>query len=198
MMRFGMKLLRDERGFAAAEFALWLPLMVLILFGCFEATRYILIHQKLDRAATQVADLVGQAEALTNGQLDDIYNAAVEQMSPYDLDGEGKIIISSILGSGSTNQIMWQRTHGSGGGSSEVGTAGGVAVLPDNFYLTANENTIAAEILYNYEPVFFGVLSGMKNLDGSPLFGNMFQATTFRHDAWARPRSATLVTVPAS
>jgi len=198
MMRYGMKLLRDERGFAASEFALWLPVMILILFGCFEATRYILIHQKLDRAATQVADLVGQAEALTNGQLDDIYNAAVEQMAPYDLDGEGKIIISSILGNGTNNQIMWQRTHGSGGGSSEIGTAGGIAVLPDNFYLGNAENTIASEVLYNYEPVFFGVLSGMKNLDGSPLFGNMFQATTFRHDAWARPRSATLVTVPAS
>ena len=28
--------IRDERGFAASEFALWLPIMLLIILGCFE------------------------------------------------------------------------------------------------------------------------------------------------------------------
>jgi Flp pilus assembly protein TadG len=37
---------RDERGFVAGEFALWLPILLLIILGCFEATRFILIHQK--------------------------------------------------------------------------------------------------------------------------------------------------------
>src|SRR5215510_1862198 len=129
MLRHCLKLVRDERGFAAAEFAMWLPLMVLILFGCFEATRYIIIHQKLDRAATQIADLVGQADALTNGQLDDIYNAAGEQMEPYDMNTKGKIIVSSVQQQAGTNTVVWQRTHGSAPGSSHVGTTGGVATL---------------------------------------------------------------------
>ena len=198
MIRFDTRFLRDERGFAAAEFALWLPLILLILFGCFEATRYIMIHQKLDRAATQVADLVSQAEALTASQLDDIYNAAIAQMQPYDIDTQGEIIISSVQRTGGDDLIMWQRTRGSAGGGSQVGAEGGPASLPNNFSLADNENTIVAEVLYDYEPVFFGSLAGMKNLNGDALFGDMFQATTFQHNAWARPRSANLVSEPAS
>lgn len=197
MTRFDSRFLRDERGFAAAEFALWLPLILLILFGCFEATRYIMIHQKLDRAATQVADLVSQADALTASQLDDIYNAAIAQMQPYDIDTQGEIIISSIYRTGGDDTVIWQRNRGSAG-SSQVGAEGGPATLPNNFSLTDNENTIVAEVIYSYEPVFFGALAGMKNLSGDPLFGDMFQATTFLHNAWARPRGGNLVAPPAS
>ena len=198
MIRFDTRFLRDERGFAAAEFALWLPLILLILFGCFEATRYIMIHQKLDRAATQVADLVSQAEALTASQLDDIYDAANAQMEPYDLASQGEIIVSSVLRTGGTDTVTWQRTYGSAGGSSQIGAEGGPAALPNNFFLTDNESSIVAEVLYDYEPVFFGSLAGMKNLSGDALFGDIFQATTFQHSAWARPRSASLVSAPTS
>ncbi len=96
MKRFSASFLRDERGFAAGEFALWLPVILLIIFGCFDATRYIMIHQKLDRAATQAADLVGQSDGMTAGQLDDIYAAAIAQMEPYDMEGNGEIIVSSV------------------------------------------------------------------------------------------------------
>jgi len=198
MTRLHSNFLRDERGFAAAEFALWLPLILLILIGCFEATRFIMIHQKLDRAATQVADLVGQAEALTSGQLDEIYNAAEAQMEPYDLQTQGEVIVSSILSTGGVNKVMWQRTHGSAGGDSQVGATDDVAVLPSNFFLNDSENSIVAEVLYDYQPIFFGSLSGLKNPGGGPLFGDMFQATTFYHSAWARPRSASLITEPTS
>jgi Flp pilus assembly protein TadG len=189
---------RDERGFVAGEFALWLPVLLLIILGCFEATRFILIHQKLDRAATQVADLVGQSEGITTGQLNAIYDAAIEQMKPYDLDTQGLVIVSSVHRPTGEDDPMvaWQRTHGASIGSSSIGAEGATATLPNNFSLDDSEDVVAAEVLYQYEPVFFGVLAGMKNLNGEPLFGEIFQTTTFRHDAWARPRGANLVTAP--
>ena len=36
MLRKKMNFIRDERGFAAGEFALWLPVLLLIILGCFE------------------------------------------------------------------------------------------------------------------------------------------------------------------
>jgi Flp pilus assembly pilin Flp len=189
---------RDERGFAAGEFALWLPILLLIILGCFEATRYILIHQKLDRAATQIADLVGQSEGITTSQLDAVYAAAIEQMKPYDLSTSGEVIVSSVYrATGETNaKVAWQRTHGPTLGSSGIGAQGANANLPKNFSLVESENVVAAEVLYRYEPVFFGAFSGMRNIGGDPLFGEMFQAVTFRHEAWARPRGSNLVTAP--
>jgi len=190
--------IRDERGFAAGEFALWLPVLLLIILGCFEATRYILIHQKLDRAASQVADLVGQSEGMTSAQLTAVYDAAIEQMKPYDLNTQGKIIVSSVFrATGQPNpRVVWQRTHGASIGNSAIGAEGTVADLPNNFTLAEAEDVVAAEVLYQYEPVFFGAFSGMRNLGGEPLFGEIFQAITFRHEAWARPRGANLTTAP--
>ena len=190
--------IRDERGFAAGEFALWLPVLLLIILGCFEATRYILIHQKLDRAASQVADLVGQSEGMTSAQLTAVYDAAIEQMKPYDLNTQGKIIVSSVFrATGQPSpRVIWQRTHGPSIGNSAIGAEGAVADLPNNFTLAEAEDVVAAEVLYQYEPVFFGAFSGMRNLGGEPLFGEIFQAITFRHEAWARPRGANLTTAP--
>lgn len=189
---------RDERGFAASEFALWLPIMLLIILGCFESTRYILIHQKLDRAAAQVADLVGQSDGMTTAQLTAVYDAAIEQMKPYDLNTQGQIIVSSVVRpTGQPNpRVAWQRSHGPAIGSSAIGAEGALADLPNNFTLSDSEDVVAAEVLYQYEPVFFGALAGMKNLSGGPLFGDLFQASTFRHEAWARPRGANLTTAP--
>jgi hypothetical protein len=93
---------------------------------------------------------------------------------------------------------VWQRTYGSVAGGSEIGTVGGSATMPSNFFLTDNENSIAAEVLYEYEPVFFGSFGEMRNLNGEPLFGEIFQATTFQHNAWARPRGSNLASDPAS
>jgi Flp pilus assembly pilin Flp len=200
MQKSLLKFLREERGVSAAEFGLWLPLIVLIIFGCFEATRFVIIHQKLDRAATQVADLVGQSEMLSTAELANIYNAAIEQLKPFDLAGQGEVVVSSIYRdpSEADGRVQWQRNYGSVvGGGSKIGTEGAVATLPANFSMVPAENTITAEVLYRYEPVFFGALASMKNLDGSPLFGNMFQEETFYHSAWSRPRGANLVAPPS-
>jgi hypothetical protein len=198
MVHAKQSFIRDERGFAAGEFALWLPVLLLIILGCFEATRYILIHQKLDRAASQIADLVGQSDGMTTAQLDAVYDAAIQQMLPYDLNVQGRIIVSSVYRpTGEANpKVAWQRSHGASIGSSAIGTQGGIADLPSNFSLVEAEDVVAAEVLYQYEPIFFGAFSGMRNLGGEPLFGEIFQAVTFRHEAWARPRSANLTTAP--
>jgi Flp pilus assembly protein TadG len=198
MLHKMQKFYRDDRGFAAGEFAMWLPILLLIILGCFEATRYVLIHQKLDRAAAQAADLVGQSDGMTVTQLNAIYDAAVEQMKPYDLDAQGRIIISSVVRpAGETNaRVAWQRSHGPSIGNSAIGNEGADADLPSNFALVESEDVVVAEIFYQYEPVFFGALAALRNIDGQPLFGAMFQAETFRHEAWARPRSANLTTAP--
>ncbi len=190
--------IQDERGFAAGEFALWLPILLFIILGSFEATRYILIHQKLDRAASQVADLVGQSDGMTTGQLNAIYDAAIEQMSPYDLNAQGQVIVSSVYRpTGQPDpKVAWQRRHGVALGSSAIGAQGAKATLPKNFTLTESEDVVVAEVFYQYQPVFFGAFAGLKSPGGGPLFGEMFQTMTFRHEAWARPRGANLTTAP--
>ena len=53
---------RDDRGLAVMGFAFALPVLVMILLGCFDAARFVLINQKMSRVASQSADLeIGRA-----------------------------------------------------------------------------------------------------------------------------------------
>src|SRR3954451_12767457 len=102
-----------ERGVTAIEFALVLPVILLILLGCFQVPRFVLAYQKLARTSSGVADLVAQAdEPLTKNQLNDIFIAAKTMMQPYDIVANGRIYVSSINNpSGSGVTITWQKNN---------------------------------------------------------------------------------------
>src|SRR5690606_17326544 len=90
--RFGA----DRSGAALIELAFAIPVLVIVLLGCFEATRYVLLHQKMNRAAASTADLVAQLSAVTDAQLTDLFDAASQLLEPYDLGANGRVIVSSV------------------------------------------------------------------------------------------------------
>ena len=175
----------DERGVAAVEFGLVLPILLTILTGCFEAGRLILLHQKLDRASASVADLVTRESSLTVAMLNDFYLAAQRQTMPFDLPVRGRVIVSSVFlpDVDEDPEVRWQCQGGGAlsGQTSEIGTEGGDAALPDTFDLVQGENVIVAEVLYDYEPFIF---------DG------IFEAHTLHHTSYTKPRLDDLLTKP--
>lgn len=179
------RFLGDERGVAAAEFGLALPILLMILFGCFEAGRLILLHQKLDRASASVADLVTRESSLTAAMMDEFYLAAERQTIPFDLPGEGHVIVSSISlpDVDDPPQVTWQCDGGGAlaGQTSNVGTEGGEATLPNTFSLVQGENAIVAEVLYSYEPF---------------LFDGIFEPHVVRHTSYTKPRLDDLTNKP--
>ncbi len=180
------RFLRDERGVAAIEFAYALPILITILMGTFEAGRFILLHQKLDRASTSVADLVTQESSLTAAMLEDFYLAAERQTMPFDLPTEGRVFVSSVTlqDVDEEPEVIWQCNGGGAltGQTSVIGTEGGEADLPSTFPLVQGENTIVAEVLYSYEPF---------------LFDGIFEPQIFRHTSYTKPRLDDLVNKPA-
>ena len=86
-----------ERGVAAIEFALVVPILLVLLLGCFEVPRYVLVMQKIARTSSGVADLTAQAdEPILTNQMNDIFTAGKIMMQPYDVVTSGVIIVSSI------------------------------------------------------------------------------------------------------
>lgn len=160
--RFG----RDKRGGVLVEAAFTIPIAIILLLGGFEIARLTLIHQKMDRAATAMADLVSQSEDITVSQLNDMFSAIQHIMEPFELSSSGVVIVSSIGKPGSDpTTIYWQR-NGAGGvtATSQVGTEGNAPNLPSGFVVRDGEGLIVAEVYYDYAPLLFWDIVGPNQL----------------------------------
>jgi len=159
MLRLARRLMRDRKGSLAIEMAMAMPILAGLLLSGIEVTRFVLLNQKIERASATMADLVSQADTLAEGDLGNLFLASGYVVEPFNLSGDGRIIVSSIGKLGTANAMVnWQRTFGAGSGSSAFGTEGGAAVLPANFMVRDGESIIVAEAFYNFVPVFSGAV----------------------------------------
>jgi hypothetical protein len=148
------RLRRGTGGNVVVEFALAVPVLLLLMLGSAEMARFVILHQKLDRVATTISDLVSRAETINESQMTDIFTAAGEVAEPFDLAGLGVVIVSAIVnadGNGAT--IAWQRSGGGSYlGSSELGQEGDSAELPDGFEVREGETAIISEVYFDFTP----------------------------------------------
>jgi Flp pilus assembly protein TadG len=144
----------NNKALAAVEFALIVPVLLLLFLGGFELTRYVLIYQKISKTTGSMSDLISRSPELYEIDISNSFSAVEHLLAPYYVEAEVKVIISSIMDDGTGNRINWQRC---GGGTldvdSEVGQQGEYVALPAGFDLTLNEDTILAEVYFQYESV---------------------------------------------
>jgi Flp pilus assembly pilin Flp len=172
---------RDAKGAIAVEFAVVAPVLVALMVGTFEVTRYVLLHQKLDRMAVAASDLVSQGETITAAQLADIFTATGLIAEPFTIGADGVVIISSIYRVAGVTTIRWQRSGtGSMSAGSRVGAEGAAPNFPAGFVLKDGESVIFAEVFYQFRPMF------------AP---DLVPASTLYHRAIFRPRRGTLDTI---
>jgi Flp pilus assembly pilin Flp len=150
---------RAERGATLAEFAIMVPLLTTMLMGGVDVARLSYLDQKLDRAASTVADMVSQGQSISAAQMTDIFNSVSPIMDPFPI-APGLIIVTSVAATnGTAAAIEWQQT---GGGSlavnSVIGKPGKPPVLPTGFVVRDGETVIIAESFYNFTPLFLPAL----------------------------------------
>jgi Flp pilus assembly protein TadG len=159
---------RDDRGGAILmEMAFAMPVMLSLLLGGVEIARYVLLHQKLDRVASSIADLVSQSGTIAVADLQNIFDAAQYVAKPFGLAAEGTVVVSSVtnpLGSAGP-EVNWQRSGaGTATAASRIGTQGGTATLPDGFVLGDGQTIIVAEVFYDYQPWILGDVTSPSQL----------------------------------
>jgi hypothetical protein len=148
------RLRRAADGNMAVEFALVLPVLLLLMLGSAELARFVILHQKVDRVAVTMSDLVSRAETVSENDLDDMFVAAGQVAQPFDIGNLGVVIVSSVTNPDGDGPIVaWQR---SGGGAlsatSQLGIEGGAASLSADFEVRVGETAIIAEVFYDFEP----------------------------------------------
>ncbi|CAN0488428.1 unnamed protein product, partial [Laminaria digitata] len=144
-----------------------------LLLGGIEVSRYVLLHQKLDRVASSIADLVSQAENISVADLQNIFDAAQFVAKPFDLPVDGTVVVSSISNpfGGQGTRINWQQA-GAGNipATSQFGIPGGSVTLPTGFTVADGQTIIVAEVFYDYVPWILGNITGAQQIYHRALF----------------------------
>ncbi|WP_432443153.1 TadE/TadG family type IV pilus assembly protein [Methylobacterium aquaticum] len=157
----------DRRGTAALEFAMVLPLLLLILAGLSEASRAIDAWRKITLAARTVADLTSQGDTqnpLSTGLMNDIFAITAPVMRPF--DASGVTVVVSALGVDPARSTLVPQVCSSvafGGGTARaVGPAADLTVPPG--YQSQGMRYLLVEMTGRYTPLIGTAL--VKLVDG--------------------------------
>lgn len=183
-LSFLRRFFRNEQAIAVVEFAMVLPVLMILFYGVVEVTRYILITQKVEKLAHAVADMTTQEHVATTAALNQVLAAAPDIMNPYAISTNGKIIITSLYRVAGANQatVNWRYTGGGtlAGVTSQLGSVGATPTMPTGFTFEQRENVIAAEVFYQFSPLisnrFFGTVTVYRAAFYKPRFGELITA----------------------
>lgn len=138
---------RDQRGVSAIEFAFIFPVMVTMYLGAVDISQVLTADRKITSLASTTADLVAQAETLTAAELDDIYGAASEILSPLPTADLVIVITSIEIDEDGDPAVDWSDAQNGSPRSSVDGIA-----IPAGM-IDAGGSVILAEISYQYDSI---------------------------------------------
>ncbi len=141
----------DERAAVLLEFAFALPVLLILFFGVYEISRYLLYRERLESSAIQILDLITQTTNVDATSLDNLYATLPTMMEPYSLISPRIIITQIVLPPGPNCRpiALWQFRPG---GSQVAPTVGQPADL-DQIQLTAGDNVMSIEVTAVYQPI---------------------------------------------
>jgi Flp pilus assembly protein TadG len=142
-----VRLLRDRRGVSAVEFALIVPVLILMYVGIAEIGNALTIYRRTSLVASTAADLTAQTKAVSTADLEDITAASSSILTPYTATPL-KIVLSSVVADQDNNgKVAW--SYASKG--SPRGVNSSYAVPPG--LTEPNSSVIVAEITYDFTPL---------------------------------------------
>jgi Flp pilus assembly protein TadG len=155
-------IVRNDGGFAAVEFALVFPTMVLMYFGMLDLTQFITVSRRVQAAAGVTADLVTANEkAVSSAQVTDYFNAADMILAPM-TPSKIRVEIFTFKSDGS---LRWSANNGRGSNCGSQPTSSSFSSMISG--TPANDVTVA-RVCTDYQP-FFGQFMGTTLLGTSAI-----------------------------
>jgi Flp pilus assembly protein TadG len=159
------RLRRNEYAAIVVEFALVLPVLIMIFVGMAEFTEAFTVMRKLAQSAGTVSDLVAQETTVTSSTLANIRLIAEEIMKPYS-PPDSLVIVSVVSDSANTVRVAWS--------DPPIYAKDQTYSLPNDKLTEPNSGLIVTEATYNFTPTLSYFL-----------LGNF----TLQEHAYFRPRS---------
>jgi Flp pilus assembly protein TadG len=152
------RLRTEEDGLSAVEFAMLLPLMLVLYLGAVELSQAIAADRKVTITARTIADLVSQVSSINNAGMNNALAASAAVMAPFTTDNLKVVVSSLAIDKDKKATVVWSDTlHGTARGK------GSVVTLPDALAVP-NSSLIWSEVEYTYNPLLGVALTGAVTL----------------------------------
>lgn len=162
------RLIAERRALALIEFALVLPLLLLLGMTGLELTNYIITRMRVSQIALHVADNAArigtgsllQEKTISEVDINDLLTGAGYQAGRMELYDHGRVIVSSIENDpnhAGRYRIRWQRCRGAKPYDSPYDNSktnlAGVGPAGRQVIATPENATIWVEVAYDYQPL---------------------------------------------
>jgi Flp pilus assembly protein TadG len=138
---------------SAVEFALLLPILMLLYFGVVELTQGAMTSQRAAHTASTIGDLVAQNTSVTAAEMTDIFSVGNTVMYPYPT-ATLQMRVSSLAADANGNaKVVWSQAQG----MTKLQPGSTVGGIPADV-INPNESVVMSESRYTYTSVFGQVL----------------------------------------
>lgn len=162
---------RSDSGLALTEFALSLPILLVLLLGGLETANFALTHLRVNQIAMTVADNAGRVRTgIDESHIYEVFAGADLAGQSIDFAKNGRITLSSLQPNGKTDgnagqMINWQRCHGEldvdpaygaeGLGRNDNALADGMGPAGNKIASAPGTAVMFVEVTYQYRPLFW-------------------------------------------
>lgn len=161
----------DKRALAATEFAVIVPLMLVMFFGTVELSSAIAIDRKVTLVARTLSDLTSQSTTLADANMKDTFTASISVILPYDASLVKGTISQIYIDATKIATVQWSKagTIATGATQATLATSARTAgdkvtpMIPQNL-LIPSTYLILSEASYTYTPTVGYLLKSSVNL----------------------------------
>lgn len=147
--------IQDGSGLAATEFAVIVPLMLVMFFGTVEFSSAVAVDRKVTLMARTLSDLTSQSTSVGDADMTNFFAASTGIMTPYST-APVKSTISELYIDPNTLQARVQWSKSNGGATPRA--PGDIVAIPSSLAI-AGTYLIFSEVSYVYTPMAGVVLT---------------------------------------
>lgn len=175
MRRTAARMLADRSGIAATEFAVIVPVMLVMFFGTVEFSSGVAVNRKVTLMARTLSDLTSQSTSVNNADLTGFFAASKGVMTPYPSAPTQSTISELYVVPGSlVVKVMWSQGYA-------PRAAGSTLTIPTELKVSGTY-LIFSEVSYRYVPAVGKVMAPA--------------GVVLKDVAYTRPRQSTCVIYP--